>query len=124
MHGSTTFNKKSEEGMLSGLAWIEAETKKINNLPAYLKIPHMGWNEVKLQKRSSLFVDINMPPRFYFAHSYHIVCDNKSIVLATSHYGYEFVAAVEKENILGVQFHPEKSHKFGMRILKNFVALY
>ena len=87
-----------------------------------LKIPHMGWNTVKPSNQyTSLFHKVPKPMRFYFVHSYHFVCDNTKNIIATSHYGYDFTCAVNNGNIYGVQFHPEKSHKFGMQVLKNFV---
>jgi glutamine amidotransferase len=84
----------------------------------------MGWSEVHLKKPSRLFVDMYEDPRFYFVHSYHLNCNGSEDVLVTSNYGYEFVAGVEKENIVGVQFHPEKSHKFGLKIYENFIKNY
>lgn len=83
----------------------------------------MGWNTVTLRKPSALFESMHPEPRFYFVHSYHVVCGVPGDVLAVSSYGGEFVAAVESGNVYGVQFHPEKSHKFGMKLLQNFAAL-
>ena len=96
------------------------DTSKFNTL---LKVPHMGWNNVKLKKDSYLFNGIDEDPRFYFVHSYHFVTHNNDDVLTTTEYGYEFVSAFQHENIAGVQFHPEKSHKFGMHLLKKFTEL-
>ena len=85
----------------------------------------MGWAEINYNKQSKLFQNLHeMPPRFYFVHAYHLKTNLESDILATTSYGYEFVVALEKENIIGVQFHPEKSHKFGMQVLRNFVELY
>lgn len=82
----------------------------------------MGWDYVKVLRESDpLFVDVPLPMRFYFVHSYHFVCKEPQDVLAVTRYGYDFASAVSRENILGVQFHPEKSHKFGMQLLRNFV---
>ncbi len=115
----------SEEGILNGLNWVEGknikfEEKKIGNL----KIPHMGWTDVKLQKPSKLFKDMYENPRFYFVHSYHAQTPNTNDVLLTANHGYDYACAIEKENIIGVQFHPEKSHKFGMILFENFVKYY
>jgi glutamine amidotransferase len=88
-----------------------------------LKIPHMGWNEVKPVAETPLFLGFDESPRFYFVHSYHVCCDDPADILATTVYGYEFVSTVKHGNIMGTQFHPEKSHKFGLKLLKNFVEL-
>lgn len=114
----------SEEGTLPGLDWIDAETKRFNfdHLQTSFKIPHMGWNTLAIPRQNHpLFTNLYERSRFYFVHSYHVVCKNSKDVLATTFYGYDFVSAVAKDNIYGVQFHPEKSHKFGMQLLKNFV---
>lgn len=119
--GMQLLTKRSEEGILSGLGWLDAEVVrfKFDSLTCSLKIPHMGWNTVELVKDSHLFNGL-YPSRFYFVHSYHVVCNDRLDVLAETCYGYNFVSAVQKDNILGVQFHPEKSHKFGMELFKNF----
>jgi glutamine amidotransferase len=88
------------------------------------KIPHMGWNFIKPMKNSRLFDNMYPDARFYFVHSYFIRANDKDDILASTDYEIEFTSAVEKGNILGVQFHPEKSHKFGMKLLKNFVDFY
>lgn len=121
--GMQLLTKNSEEGSLPGLGWIDAEVVKfrLENEGKNLKIPHMGWNTVKMSKDSYLFKDMPGEPRFYFAHSYHVVCKRKSNVIARTAYGCDFVSAVQQDNIMGVQFHPEKSHRFGLRLLKNFV---
>jgi glutamine amidotransferase len=115
----------SEEGSLEGLGWINAENKRFNfkNSLDY-KIPHMGWNFVQQQKESALFNGMYPDARFYFVHAYYFNANVPSDVLTTTDYEIEFTSAVEKGNILGVQFHPEKSHKFGMKLLKNFVDLF
>ena len=123
--GMQLLTKSSEEGKLGGLGFIDGETVrfKFNGENSKLKIPHMGWNTVEIKKKNNLFRDMYPEPRFYFVHSYHIVChDDKDLSCATR-YGYEFGSAIEKNNIFGVQFHPEKSHKFGMKLLKNFTEL-
>lgn len=116
----------SEEGVLPGLGWIKGRVVKFKpqQLPAGLKIPHMGWTNVTLSKPSPLFEDMYEEPRFYFVHSYHSEPANANDALLVANYGYDFVAAVEHENIIGVQFHPEKSHKFGLKLLSNFVRNY
>ena len=122
--GMQLMTKNSEEGTLPGLGWIDAETIRFRHEPAMnLKIPHMGWNSVAAAKDSPLFKGMYPDPRFYFVHSFHAVCYNAQDVLATSHYGYDFVSAFQRGNIMGVQFHPEKSHKYGMRLLNNFAEL-
>lgn len=121
--GMQLFTSNSEEGNLPGLGWIDAKTVrfKFDNSHANLKIPHMGWNLIKAKKESNLFSDMYKDARFYFVHSYHVLCNNEEDVLSTTIYGYEFASSVEKGNIVGVQFHPEKSHKFGIKLFKNFV---
>jgi glutamine amidotransferase len=84
----------------------------------------MGWSDISIKTSSKIFENFYSDPRFYFVHSYHLSCNNDVDVLCTADYGYEFVAGVERENIIGVQFHPEKSHKFGMALLKNFAEKY
>lgn len=123
--GMQLLTKSSEEGHLHGLGWIDAQTIrfKFDERGNNLKIPHMGWNTVRLNKESPLFKEMFAEPRFYFVHSYHVVCNDEHDILTTTHYGYEFVSSIQKDNIMGVQFHPEKSHKFGMKLLKNFVDL-
>lgn len=121
--GMQLFTKKSEEGSLPGLGWIDAETVKFkfDDLKTINKIPHMGWNLVEIKKQNSLFDNMFSEPRFYFAHSYHVVCNNESDILASTNYGYSFTSALSEDNIYGVQFHPEKSHKIGMKVLQNFI---
>jgi len=124
--GMQLFTRKSEEGQLAGLGWIDAKTIrfKFNDEKIKPKIPHMGWNTIKIKKESSLFTDMREDIRFYFAHSYYVVCDHEQDILTETHYGFDFVSSLEKNNIMGVQFHPEKSHKFGMKLLKNFTELH
>lgn len=116
---------ESEEGLLPGLGWIKGRTIKFkqDQLPEGYKIPHMGWTEVELNKPSRLLDHMYDEPRFYFAHSYYVVPEDESQVLLYARHGYRFTAALERDNIMAVQFHPEKSHKFGMMLLKNFVTL-
>ena len=121
--GMQLLTRKSQEGVLPGLGWIAGETVRFHfdSQHAHLKIPHMGWNTITLEKPGALFAGLDSTARFYFVHSYHIVCERADDVVTTTEYGYAFVSALERDNIFGAQFHPEKSHKFGMRVLKNFV---
>lgn len=114
---------KSEEGESEGLGLINAEVKRFRFSDSKLKIPHMGWNTVRIIKPSPLIHDIEKEQRFYFVHSYHIVCNSMSDILTTTNYGCDFVSSFENKNVCGVQFHPEKSHKFGLNVLKNFIEL-
>jgi imidazole glycerol-phosphate synthase subunit HisH len=114
---------KSEEGNAAGLGWIPGKVIKFKpeNMPAGYKIPHMAWTDIQPKEGSALFAGIE-EPRFYFVHSYYTLCSSEYIQ-ATATYGVEFVASVQKENIYGVQFHPEKSHKFGMDVYRNFAEV-
>jgi len=120
--GMQLMTKSSEEGILPGLGWIDAQTKKF--VSDNLKIPHMGWNIIHHNKSTKLLDTFDHEKRFYFVHSYYVECSNQHDVLATTTYTRDFVSSFENENILGVQFHPEKSHNFGMEILKNFIKYY
>ncbi len=124
--GMQLLTEGSEEGDLPGLGWIRGRIVKFKNadLPAGYKIPHMGWTDVVLNKPSGLFKDMYEEPRFYFVHSYYPQLQDEKDVMLYADYGYRFVAGMEHENIMGVQFHPEKSHKFGMKLLQNFVSNY
>ena len=120
--GMQLLTNGSDEGSDGGLGWIDAYTKKFNfdDMNDKLPIPHMGWNHIKFTDDTTLFKGFNHNNRFYFVHSFYVSCSNKEDVLATSYYGEEFASSIYKENIFGVQFHPEKSHKYGMQLLKNF----
>ncbi|HMI61933.1 MAG TPA: imidazole glycerol phosphate synthase subunit HisH [Puia sp.] len=124
--GMQLLTEGSEEGVLPGLGWIKGRVIRFrqDQLPAGTKIPHMGWTDVELSKPSRLFEGMYEEPRFYFVHSYHPDLADPGDALVRVNYGYTFVAGMEKENILGVQFHPEKSHKFGLKLLANFVNHY
>ena len=115
--------RSSEEGESRGLDLIPFECKRFVFKDQALKIPHMGWDVVDFRKEHPLLEGINGQQRYYFVHSYHAVCDHDENVLMTCDYGYEFAAAVVKDNVMGVQFHPEKSHNFGMALLSNFVKM-
>lgn len=120
--GMQLMANKSEEGNKNGLGFIKGEVKKFSfNRKNKFKIPHMGWNFIKIKKENPLLIDLNNQSRFYFVHSYHFVYEDEKDVLTTTNYDYDFVSSFAKENIIGVQFHPEKSHKFGMKLLKNFI---
>ncbi|MEZ4968365.1 MAG: imidazole glycerol phosphate synthase subunit HisH [Flavobacteriaceae bacterium] len=121
--GSQLLCNTSEEGKLKGLGWINANVKRFNLTDKKYKVPHIGWNYTHLQKRSNLFKNMYEDPKFYFVHSFYMDVEDNSGLTKTQ-YGINFDSAVEKDNILGVQFHPEKSHKFGMKLLENFVLEY
>jgi glutamine amidotransferase len=117
--------RSSEEGRLPGLGWIDAEVQLIkrDHNPS-LKVPHMGWNTISIKKHNALLNSEHLlESRFYFVHSYHAVCENSSDVIATTNYGGELTVAFNRENIYGVQFHPEKSHRFGIDLFRNFLAI-
>lgn len=121
--GMQMMARKSEEGVLPGLGWLDAEVVRFD--PATigpLPLPHMGWNDVAAKDETSLFQRINAP-RYYFLHSYCIVLEQAEQVLATANYGGNFTAAVRHQHIFGTQFHPEKSHQWGIDLLKNFAEL-
>ncbi len=120
--GMQLLTRSSEEGQLGGLGWIPASTKRIPQLPG-MKIPHMGWNEVVSSTPSELTRNLPENPRFYFVHSYYVKVDNSNNSILTCNYGIEFDAAVQCENIFGAQFHPEKSHRYGKKLLENFAHL-
>ena len=121
--GMQLFGLSSEEGKRSGLGLIDFDVRKFRlKEEKELKVPHMGWDIVKFVRTDSkLLRDIHGQQRYYFVHSYHAFCKKKENILMTCDYGYEFAAAVCRNNIYGVQFHPEKSHMFGMALLENFV---
>lgn len=118
--GMQLLTKHSEEGNLSGLGFVDARTKKFELKDATLKVPHMGWNTVEYKKDSQINTGLSINPRYYFVHSYFVDCANVDDILCIAQYGQEFVAGFQHENIFGLQFHPEKSHKFGMELLANF----
>lgn len=119
--GAQLLTKHSEEGDIDGLGWVDAKTvrfdaEKLGKLP----IPHMGWTDIKPDGNCELMKNLPEDPRYYFVHSYHFLFEQQEEVTATAVYGYEFACAFQKGNVFGAQFHPEKSHKFGMRLLENF----
>ncbi|MBN1936398.1 MAG: imidazole glycerol phosphate synthase subunit HisH [Anaerolineae bacterium] len=120
--GMQLFTRHSAEGQLPGLGWIDAETVRFqfDQANVHLKVPHMGWNSLRVCQPHPIFIDLDNEPRFYFVHSYHVVCADTRNVLAQTRYGDDFASVIGQGNITGVQFHPEKSHRFGMQLLKNF----
>lgn len=122
--GMQLMANKSEEGNINGFGWIDAEVIKFktNNTLKY-KIPHIGWNQITKTKQSALMKDVPDLAEFYFVHSYHFKCNNSADILNETEYEYKFTSAIEKENIFGVQYHPEKSHDVGEQILKNFIEM-
>lgn len=119
--GMQLLGRRSEEGNQEGLGLIPFENIRFRLENSNLKVPHMGWDIVEFKQESPLLRKLEGTQRYYFVHSYHALCDSKDNILMTCDYGYEFAAAVIKDNIMGVQFHPEKSHDFGMALLNNFV---
>ena len=115
----------SDEGELRGLSWINGSVKKINtvNVECNTRLPHMGWNDVVVNNERELFKGLETDSRFYFLHSYYFEAAHQSNVIASTDYGDKFTCAVKRENIFGVQFHPEKSHEYGIKLLKNFAEL-
>jgi glutamine amidotransferase len=123
--GLQLMTRGSEEGPRPGLGWIAADTVRFQQPTeanaAPLRIPHMGWNQVAVRSASPLFAGLESDSRFYFVHGYHLRCDDEADVAATTTYGVEFPCAVVHGHIAGTQFHPEKSHRFGIQLFTNFV---
>lgn len=122
--GTQLFCRHSEEGNCEGLGWLDAEVVKfkVSDKIKY-KVPHMGWNDVTVRNSNALDKVINAGEKFYFVHSYHLMCNDQADVWMTTEYDYEFVSAVHRDNIYGTQFHPEKSHDVGYALLKKFTEL-
>ncbi len=115
----------SEEGNREGLNWIPGKTLKFQSDPQnQIRIPHVGWNRINWKPGSPLFYGIEQDKRFYFTHSYFVRSDDAEYSLASTDYGCRFDSAIQKENIYGVQFHPEKSHQYGLTIIENFLRSY
>ena len=122
--GMQLLTNSSEEGIQPGLKWIDAETLAFKGrVPENFKIPHMGWNFVDFQTNNKILQEYERGSKFYFVHSYFVKVKNESNSLMSTNYGLNFDSAIVRENIFGVQFHPEKSHKFGMQFFKNFAKL-
>ena len=112
-----------EETETKGLGWVPGKVSKIDNQDGKYKLPHIGWNQINLVKDSKIFKDIENNSHMYFVHSYEFIPEDKSVILATADYSSNIVCSVEKENIFGTQFHPEKSDKIGLQIIDNFINL-
>jgi len=112
-----------EETETEGLSWIAGKVSKIDNHNGKYKLPHIGWNQIKILRNSKIFKDIENNSHMYFVHSYEFVPEDKNVILATTDYSTKIVCSVEKENIFGTQFHPEKSDKVGLKMIKNFIDL-
>ena len=120
--GMQLLTQSSEEGTLLGLGWIKAATRRFPKT-LKLKVPHMGWNIVSPVRESPISKNLPDEIRFYFVHSFYVHVENEEDSILKAHYGINFDAAIQHGNIFGVQFHPEKSHKYGMQFLKNFANL-
>ena len=112
-----------EETETKGLGWISGKVSKIDNQNSKYKLPHIGWNQINIVKDSKIFKDIENNSHMYFVHSYEFIPENKSLISATTDYSSNIVCSVEKENIFGTQFHPEKSDRIGLKIIDNFINL-
>ena len=112
-----------EETKTSGLGWISGNVSKINNQEGKYKLPHIGWNQIEIVKDSKIFKDIENKSHMYFVHSYEFIPKDKNVISATTEYSSNIVCSVEKENIFGTQFHPEKSDKLGLKMIDNFLKL-
>lgn len=121
--GMHLFTRGSEEGTERGLGWLEADTVRFHfaGNGGSLKVPHMGWSDVTVRRPHYLFRDGDEERRYYFVHSFHVVCSDPELVVGETTHGDPFASVVARDNIVGVQFHPEKSHRFGMALLQNFI---
>ena len=112
-----------EETETKGLGWIAGKVSKIDNQNRKFKLPHIGWNEIEIKKESKIFKDIKNKSHMYFVHSYEFIPDDKSVISATTDYSSKIVCSVERDNLFGTQFHPEKSDKAGLKIIENFIKI-
>ena len=112
-----------EETETKGLGWISGKVSRIDNKNGKYKLPHIGWNQINIVKDSKIFKDVENNSHMYFVHSYEFIPEDKNIITATTDYSTNVVCSVEKENIFGTQFHPEKSDKLGLKIIKNFISI-
>ena len=112
-----------EETETKGLGWIPGKVSKIDNKNGEYKLPHIGWNQINIVKDSKIFKDVENNSHMYFVHSYEFIPEDKDVISATTDYSSKVVCSVEKDNILGTQFHPEKSDKIGLKIIKNFINI-
>lgn len=115
--------RRSDEGSLQGLGWIDAEVVRFSeaDMPG-IRVPHMGWNQIRVVRENSILDEKDLQDRFYFVHSFYVSCSDDRDPVAYTRYGNEFVSVFQKENIIGVQFHPEKSHRFGLELMRRFVG--
>jgi len=123
--GMQLMTRWSEEGDVEGLGWLDAVTQRFRfdrEATTALPVPHVGWNTLRPTRRSPLLQDIPAGQSFYFVHSYHVRCEDPADVLTTTHYGGDFVSSIWRGNIVGTQFHPEKSHRRGMQFVQNFIT--
>lgn len=123
--GMQMLAKSSEEGFLSGLGWIDGRVKRFNSAPASFKtpLPHMGWNNINPINSNPLLEGLTGDSMFYFLHSYYFVCHNENDIIARSEYGVSYASGINNSNIYGIQFHPEKSHSNGIKLLYNFAKI-
>jgi imidazole glycerol-phosphate synthase subunit HisH len=122
--GMQLMTQSSEEGKMDGLGWFDAETLHFDfEDSSSFKVPHMGWNEISPYKKSVLLQSLPEPSKFYFVHSYYVKANKKEDILATCKHNIEFTCALERENIFATQFHPEKSHKYGIKLFENFALI-
>jgi glutamine amidotransferase len=123
--GAQLMTKKSEEGKIPGLGWFDAEVKKFSfpREQTSLRIPHMGWNYVSVKKQTALSKDLPKEPKYYFVHSYFLQANNPEDIFMTTNYATDFVSALNHNNMYALQFHPEKSHKYGLKIFQNFLSI-
>jgi glutamine amidotransferase len=123
--GMQMMANRSDEGVLPGLGWIDAEVKKFDQLSSGQKVrlPHMGWNNIEPRQSQGLFKKLDASSQFYFLHSYYFSPRNQSDVLATTDYNGRYASSAGSKNVFGVQFHPEKSHHWGIQLLKNFAEI-
>lgn len=120
--GMQLFCESGEEGDSAGLGWVRARARRFEFDPGNnLKVPHVGWNEVRQDQECVLWNDLPADSRFYFTHSYYIDCEDSADVVGTTHYGHDFASVIRHENVYGTQFHPEKSHRAGLQLIRNFV---
>ncbi|MCU0473899.1 MAG: imidazole glycerol phosphate synthase subunit HisH [Bacteroidales bacterium] len=120
--GFQLMTSSSEEGGKNGLGWFDAKTVLFKPNPDSFKIPHMGWNEVSIRKSNPL-LSLNEFYKFYFVHSYYVIANKEEDILSTTRYYQEFISGMCVENLYGVQFHPEKSHRFGLDLIRNYINL-
>jgi glutamine amidotransferase len=122
--GAQLMTNSSEEGIKKGLGWFNAEVKKfVFSKNSELKVPHMGWSFVNVIKQNILTNNLYSDSRFYFVHSYYISSFISEDVMFKTYYGFDFVSGLQKDNIYAVQFHPEKSHKYGLKLIQNFISI-